>query len=149
MRSLILHAPEIRSLLDSGECELRRTVKTDFNITDDGLWMRNGTAFLRRVNGHVFTDDQLMRAMAGLFCPLGSPGDVLWVRETARRDKNGLRSVAAYKADGYQLEYGEQWVPAACMPQWASRLTVEVASVFVERVEDKWWWVARVRKVER
>lgn len=98
MKSLILRDPELRSLLDTGRCEVSRIVKTGFRISDDGLWMENGTAFLRRINGQVFTDEQLLSAMAAKFSPLGSPGEVRWVRETWASDLK--HHTVAYKADG-------------------------------------------------
>jgi hypothetical protein len=97
-------------------------------------------------------------------CPHGSPGDRLYVRETA---KCGFRSEQPpknagcigvdYKAGGgitrnYTIDRRDdypwfpskshnadgliRWAPAIHMPRWASRITLEVNCVRVERLQD-------------
>lgn len=81
-------------------------------------------------------------------CPYGAPGDRLWVRETwAAIDERGeaisrrTRHVdqncgdrLVYRADDRVLT--EQWRPSIFMPRWASRITLEVTAVRVERLQD-------------
>lgn len=68
------------------------------------------------------------------------PGDRLWVRETAlywiRNSDNKRVKVAAYAAEGYQLETGERWTPSIHMPRWASRLTLHVTATKIERLQS-------------
>lgn len=68
-------------------------------------------------------------------CPYGFPGDRLWVRETCGFFDPALKTVT-YKADGYEAKYPQKWKSARYMPRWASRITLEVVSVRVERVQD-------------
>lgn len=91
-------------------------------------------------------------------CPYGAPGDRLWVRETwmpdppidgswsgdiSWQDERRIDGVPAHYRkpehcvfaaswDGPQL----RWRPGIHMPRWASRLTLEVTEVRVERVQD-------------
>lgn len=73
-----------------------------------------------------------------LLCPFGHPGDRLWVRETFRE----YYPKALYKADGIaRLEDTETgkaipWRPSIHMPRWASRITLEITDINVERVQD-------------
>ena len=89
-------------------------------------------------------------------CPYGQPGDRLWVRETFNwSGDNELLPGEPYKkcperagytsdnvvwaADGYgeHPQYGKAlWRPSIHMPRWASRITLEIVSVRVERVQD-------------
>jgi hypothetical protein len=86
-------------------------------------------------------------------CPLGQPGDRLWVRETWRLEDfvslgNGKFSAAvAFQADEnrsqIRLEGGEEvlnerfgWRPSIHMPRWACRLVLPLVSVRVERVQE-------------
>lgn len=94
-------------------------------------------------------------------CPFGKRGDRLWVRETfqeffddeipagrtrAVRGHMGIPghpnriSYVAYRADGEipeSAEYGEAlWRPSIFMPRWASRITLEVTAVRVERLQN-------------
>lgn len=77
-------------------------------------------------------------------CPHGQPGDRLWVKETWARNYNQLsddfveRSVV-YAADGVRAsENGTPlpWEPSIHMPRWASRITLEIQEVRVERLQD-------------
>lgn len=92
----------------------------------------------------------------GYPCPYGIPGDsLLWVRETwaTNYDLDHVKpsnlepyhhlTPIYYKADGpnlhngYELGYlAKSWRPSIYMPRWASRLTLEVTGVRVERVQD-------------
>lgn len=85
-------------------------------------------------------------------CPYGKPGDLLWVREsitTSDRDEEGLRYEPFYRADvtdPYGLcftsndgpRYVEQlrWTPSIHMPRTASRLTLRITDVRVERLQE-------------
>lgn len=87
-------------------------------------------------------------------CPYGFPGDRLWVRETdwhevlqgqenAAFDDGELRS--RWDAGTGKVFHIPKWKPSAPawrhrpsihMPRWASRITLEVVSVRVERLQD-------------
>lgn len=75
-------------------------------------------------------------------CPYGAPGDRLWVREAwhthAFLDAVPPRDLQTrsihYAADG-KIQTGKLR-PGMFMPRWASRITLEVAGVRVERLQD-------------
>ena len=94
-------------------------------------------------------------------CPYGRPGDRLWVRDTWRAmplggdrggpyfAKPGSGVAVDYKAthpkDGCNFDEPdwcslrsphENWRPSIHMPRWACRLTLDVVSVRVERLQD-------------
>lgn len=86
-----------------------------------------------------------MTDLIGRYCPYGQPGDRLWVREAWRAYKSlddcPPRAIGDYgvsyiadevtKPDGFG-----RYRHARFMPRWASRLTLEVVAVRVERVCD-------------
>ena len=79
-------------------------------------------------------------------CPYGQPGDRLWVREAFEFNHGGPVYDAAgglmdsmddeivYRAD--RPNRVTKWTPSIHMPRWASRITLEITSVRVERVQD-------------
>jgi len=94
-------------------------------------------------------------------CPYGKPGDRIWVRENYRPyvDENGVSTIQ-YQADLSQIEIENteeaanrwmdlrrpeeqwpemrepKWRPSIHMPRLASRITLEIVSVRVERLQD-------------
>lgn len=85
-----------------------------------------------------------------LRCPYGAPGDRLWVRETwapFRRYEPGLGVAYAASCDDGEFDYWtadgaierlkiKRWKPSIHMPRWASRITLIVIDVRVERLHD-------------
>lgn len=83
-------------------------------------------------------------------CPFGQVGDRLWVRETfaghyldddqIQDIKDGrckAKCLCEYRADyGDDAECADGWTPSIHMPRWASRITLEITAVRVERLND-------------
>lgn len=82
-------------------------------------------------------------------CPFGAPGDRLWVRETWLALDADWRVVGrpsdirgspwpnvVYQADSPSPANPVTWRPSIHMPRWASRITLEVTSVRVERLQS-------------
>jgi len=85
------------------------------------------------------------------WCPYGKPGDRLWVREAWNWgfiDEDGIaryagnrRGIPSQKSEKTFVVYaadGEEnfYKPSIHMPRWASRITLEVTGVRVERVQE-------------
>jgi hypothetical protein len=67
-------------------------------------------------------------------CPYGQVGDHLWVRETWQHNPFGG---IVYKAGSGIIDCGGRgWKPSIFMPRWASRITLEITNVRVERLQD-------------
>lgn len=82
----------------------------------------------------------------GRVCPHGAPGDRLWIKETFQLHTTGAGIRITYKAGGEDIfvdppEYGDipddnNWRPSIFMFRWASRITLEITGVRVERLQD-------------
>ena len=127
-RPILFSGPMVRALLAGTKTQTRRVVKLDVA----GRVRHGGKSW------HIDDPDTV------LGCPYGQPGDRLWVRETFIGDEfMGCR----YRADGKQFvtvngmktDYEfvvKKWKAAIHMFRWASRITLEVAAVRVERLQD-------------
>ena len=81
-------------------------------------------------------------AVGGMKCPYGKPGDHLWVREMWK--PRGVGQGCATTPAIYAAEYTfpnvvkamRPWKPSIFMPRWASRITLEIVEVRVQRVQD-------------
>jgi len=69
------------------------------------------------------------------FCPYGQIGDRLWVRETF---DIGRDNKVFYKADYNETMPRDMfgWKPSIHMPRWASRITLEITEIRVERLQE-------------
>ncbi|MGM7977589.1 hypothetical protein ACS77E_21380 [Yersinia enterocolitica] len=75
------------------------------------------------------------------FCPLGKPGDQLWVREAFAAGlctESTLAYRATHKTEDLEEGWGEtiKWTPSIHMPRWASRINLLITGVRVERLND-------------
>lgn len=80
-------------------------------------------------------------------CPYGQPGDRLWVREAANLafidgNKIGIHYRVEPEREFIFNRGGSspykfiKWTPSIFMPRWASRITLEITKVRVERIQD-------------
>jgi len=124
----------VQAILDGRKTQTRRVIKPQPELLQfgDGTWVWKGE------------QDRFPQIRE---CPYGQPGDRLWVRETwgnspfRNSDKpsdikpNDPESRIVYKADPFINESHYWWRPSIHMPRWMSRITLEVVSVRVERVQ--------------
>lgn len=70
-------------------------------------------------------------------CPYGVAGDRLWVRETFALHDHRDPPIVYYRVDDQnKYESDGAWKPSIHMPRWASRITLEITKVRVERLQD-------------
>jgi hypothetical protein len=140
-RPIIFSAPMIRALLDGRKTQTRRVVKMK-----DGLEHYAATGDLvnyyggRRL-GMSFEGTTLVQPIPY------APGDRLWVREghafgwplapgeNLPRNE-GPDHAVTYRADGHTPFGGGKWRSPIHMPRWASRLTLVVTDVRVQRLQE-------------
>lgn len=136
-RPILFSAPMIRAILAGTKTQTRRLCKPE--------WLRC-----------LDPDDAEDRAQAIARCPYGAPGDRLWVKEAWRprvphEPPDSADVFVTYAADGEERYFDEHqaddnWtMPKAAkmgnvtplfMPRWASRITLEITDMRVERVQS-------------
>lgn len=124
---ILFSAPMIRAILDGRKTVTRRIVKLD----DGGCIKRRGKRW--------HPDDP----NAVLGCPYGQAGDTLWVRETWAVPHRFDGIPPSFIAPTDRAHYGATEDlggllkrPSIFMPRWASRITLRIKSVRVERLQD-------------
>lgn len=154
-RPILFSAPMVRAILEGRKTQTRRVLKQatgpslSVGMSDDD----SGTAELSWLWGDGPGHD-VHETVKRVACPYGKPGDHLWVRENGwerpERTPKMMRDGADtweryyYDADGYNTDsdaeqfksWGFKRRPSIHMPRWASRITLEVTGVRVERLQD-------------
>jgi hypothetical protein len=151
-RPVIFTAAEVRATQQERKSQFRRPVKLREFQPSETLGY-DWTFRDRRGCWNDYTTEELIARV----CPFSRPDDRLWVRETFRaifdpgarkseirrwgRDDFGrIPIVVDYRADNPQRimdRIGKpEWKPPVCQPRWASRLTLEVTAVRVQRIQE-------------
>lgn len=158
-RPILFQGAMVRALLDGSKTQTRRIVKPQ---PDGKTWLENDAD--GSVSWHNEGPPccgtgvwEVPEYSGKVKCPYGQPGDQLWVREAwgARFSHSDFGAVAlhwndlrgplkkyrtlqnlalyAMKADGQNCG---GWIPSIHMPRWASRITLEITGVRVERLQE-------------
>jgi hypothetical protein len=146
-RPIIFSAPMVRALLEGRKTQTRRMLKLDPKPVEyDGMWMWKEGIRWGAVTNPTYP-------------PLRyAPGDRLYVREAhslhnahgqGRDDGKrwgpwgGLPTTTspdgaqiAYYREGFDRSGHGKWRPSIHMPRWASRITLTVTEVRVQRLKD-------------
>ncbi len=153
-RPILFSAPMVRAILAGTKTQTRRLVKPQPTAMQQGwMWVCK-----KLLAGYCHTDADAMVRLMLPHCPYGEPGDRLWVRETWSPDPPIDSSWASTEWNGcgrridgvperFQhprfCNYSADWLhgpivwrPSIHMPRWASRITLEVTGVRVERLQD-------------
>lgn len=123
---ILFSGPMVKAIMEGRKTQTRRVVKTDGldECGPCGNTLTGDVMFAARdwVGNHVLRK-----------CHYGKPGDRLWVRETFAPCAGGI----VYRADGgTACPDGGKWRPSIFMPRWASRITLEITGVRVERLNE-------------
>lgn len=135
-RPILFSAPMVRAILDGRKTQTRRIVKPQPHAgVRKSPFVASGLE-----DGHG----------RGLRCPFGAPGDRLYVKEAVRFpaacDGFAPSAIAPnvpiwYEADGAKANITNagqcgRYRHAMFMPRWASRITLEITDVQVQRLQE-------------
>lgn len=153
---ILFNAAMVRAILAGTKTQTRRVVKPQPELREIAQVGHMLGFKKHKADGFWLWPNARERIVAER--PYGQPGDRLWVRETfahiyrdntrpdVRRDDD-----VAYKADHPGLdEYAfGSWKPSIHMPRWASRITLEITRVRLQRLNDIGEADAEAEGVER
>lgn len=149
-RPILFSDAMVRAILAGTKTQTRRVVglpSLQPSTTPGYDWTWRGQAPIRSVAQQARHPNGCWQDVSTAFllklCPYGQPGDRLWVREAwsyyggdeylYQRDPMAVGFRASDDLGGRPIP-GGRWRPSIHMPRWASRLTLEVTSVRVERL---------------
>lgn len=145
-RPIPFNAPMVRAILAGTKTQTRRLVKPQPGTGVGGCYLRPDGSFIwtthHRPNNGTGDGVGISQTFS---CPYGQPGDRLWVREAWRSgkltDRFPPREMTPhqvwYEADGdAPVACNGKLRPAMFMPRWASRITLEVTEIRIERLQS-------------
>jgi hypothetical protein len=146
-RPILFSAPMVRALLAGTKMQTRRAVKlphrNPLGIWEPSTFGGSGT-FTR---GKPFPEQPCVwhtRTGHIVLCPYGVPGDLLWVRESGWQRMGSSGTFEPYYYAATDSEFAEYFRhhaprfkrrPSIHMPRWASRITLRITDVRVERLQ--------------
>lgn len=158
-RPMIFNGEMVRAILDGRKTQTRRML-TPRHLEMIGKAAQVGECYPLESGQQHANSQSYYRE----WCPFGVVGDRIWVRETwADVNHEGCPAVA-YRADSEVRDLNEEdgdeqdpnlekywfanwypdlisgtegkWTPSIHMPRWASRITLEITGVRVERLQN-------------
>ncbi|KAF6684994.1 hypothetical protein [Pantoea sp. EKM20T] len=161
-RPILFNADMVGAVLDGRKTQTRRIIQSPAkNMQASGhkvieyrepgdKWYGEHVFSMRNQSGTWcdYTKEQFLAK-----CPFGAVGDRLWVRETFRVHSRATDvATLVYKASEQQSwtqqthrvpiekcnkpAVVDTWTPSIHMPRWASRITLEITCVRVERLNS-------------
>lgn len=147
-RPILFSGPMVRAILDGRKTQTRRVVKPQPEALVIGVAVPH-------TEGELHMHPRPVAALAvKRECPYGQPGDRLWVRETWQcavvsegikgigykatydDERNWFKAKTGPEWDRLWDKHQDKWRPSIHMYRWASRITLEIAAVRVERLQD-------------
>ena len=156
----------VRAILDGRKTQTRRIMKVQPESNQFGLLRISDSTKRNDIGKYHWAESNATgtHARSMLFsCPFGYVGDRIWVRETfscignedghpvdahgnlcSREDAQRIyRASAIHKPNNYGLwtsqegfDFEGAWTPSIHMPRWASRITLEITGVGVQRLQS-------------
>ncbi|HCH9096605.1 TPA: hypothetical protein NNT20_003697 [Salmonella enterica] len=145
-RGIIFNGEMVRAILDGRKTQTRRPIKwkqtrfTEIGEREDG-------------SNWPWSEDTEKACDYWHPCSFGAVGDRIWVRETFRVHSRATDVATLVYRASVRNSWTEQthrvpvavcnkpatpekWTPSIHMPRWASRITLEITDVRVERLRD-------------
>jgi hypothetical protein len=147
-RPILFSGEMVRAILAGSKTQTRRIMKPQPDSEPTAVESvaltktnRNGIASPGKEVFGAYGDDWFCK------CPYGAPVDRLWVRETwavvprvtddgTKHKAKGDGTGATWRADWNGNPSGFKWKPSIHMPRWASRITLEITDIGVERLNQ-------------
>ena len=149
-RGMIFNGEMVRAILDGRKTQTRRVMKPQPDSCPPPRgghwWPSNKHRTMLHVEEALQNNEGIWEGIVGDACPFGAVGDRIWVRETWADAGASAPDLKLYRANypaHVPTHYENvppasdiRWTPSIHMPRWASRITLEITGVRVERLND-------------
>ncbi|ENT5091740.1 hypothetical protein [Salmonella enterica] len=151
-RGMIFNGEMVNAILSGRKTQTRRVLATYQDaVKFCPEWDVNGKQIFIVLGEKDHTG--MNPVITAIPCPFGQPGDRIWVRETFRVHSRATDVATLVYRASVRNSWTEQthrvpvavcnkpvtpekWTPSIHMPRWASRITLEITDVRVERLNS-------------
>ncbi|GAL60332.1 hypothetical protein EV102420_36_00070 [Pseudescherichia vulneris NBRC 102420] len=150
-RGMIFNSEMVRAILDGRKTQTRRIIKPQ--RVGDAWSVKETQSPMSARHTHDWWLPTATRPYSALpSCPFGIVGDRIWVREAFRvmgcatdvarlmykaSERNSFtESTRTVPVASCTTQPSQKWTPSIHMPRWASRITLEITDVRVERLNS-------------
>lgn len=147
-RGMIFNGEMVRAILDGRKTQTRRVMKVQPDTPEFGLRRIIESSIANEIGMYFWSQEDArgIKARSKQFsCPFGDVGDRIWVRETWAEAGASAPDLKLYRAnypEHVPTHYENvppvdevRWTPSIHMPRLASRLTLEITGVRVEKLD--------------
>lgn len=124
-RPILFSGPMVRAILDGRKTQTRRAIKLPLKCKAHGVSINS---ISQRDQSEILQ-----------YCPYGQPGDRLWVKETFAYAGSEINLVPGfvYRATDpdWSTLVGFRWKPSIFCTRDASRITLEITAIGIERLQ--------------
>lgn len=151
-KPILFSTPMVKAILENRKFQTRRVIKNKSGYSDK-VWF-SGVPHNTNETGYKIAYlkvpyDSEKDIIGDRICSPFEIGDRLWVREThfihsinqvgagigVVEYKNGTTLHLHYEPDSVLTQW-DKWRPSIFMPRWASRITLEVTEIRVQRLQE-------------
>jgi hypothetical protein len=138
-KAIILSPTDVISILNGTKTQIRQVLKQTCGHPDYYTHSpQERYPYHYRSSNATWISFRTIEEFAANHCPLGTVGDRLWIRETFQY-RHGDPNQVVYRADF--IARGDsandiKWRTPVAMPREASRLTLKIVGVRVERLQN-------------
>ena len=146
----------VKAILANRKTKTRRTQGLEGINENPDQWRQTGKGELWEIGGfpHFEFEDRKTGEIIHVKSKYGKPEDQLWVRETwVWEGDTGWEDLVPmgsffYKADFEDGEGPTKWKPSIFMPRRATRITLDIYDIRIERLNDISYSDAKAEGVE-
>lgn len=130
---ILFNCNMVQAILEDRKTVTRRLIKPSYRSDESGFQVFTNMGTKKKWAEKIDPEERSFDPSRYVLPPY-QPGDILYVRETWNRGKNGYRYKADWEKEG--IADITKWKPSIHMPRTAARIWLKVTDVRIEHLQE-------------